>query len=300
MHKMKIVLTGSLGNITKPLAVQLLSKGHHITIISSNSEKQKDIEALGAKAVIGFVEDEAFLSHTFLDADIVYCMVPPVQFFNQNYDAVANYTQVGINYYNAIVKAGVKKVIHLSSIGAHLSSGTGIIIGHYNVEQQLQKLPSDVAIATIRPTAFYQNLFGYIGAIKNAGAIMANYGEEDSIAWVSPLDIANAIAEEIANGIEDRKIRYVASEELKCNEVASLLGNAINKPDLQWELVSNDAMQSNMERIGMAAHNAAGLVAMNASMHNGVFFEDYYKNKPILGKVKMIDFANDFAKMYNK
>ena len=41
---MKIIVTGSLGHISRPLAEELLEKGHHVTVVSSNSERQKDIE----------------------------------------------------------------------------------------------------------------------------------------------------------------------------------------------------------------------------------------------------------------
>ena len=74
---MKIILTGSLGHISKPLAVELIQKGHSVTVISSNPHKQKEIETLGATAAIGSIEDVAFLSATFNDGDAVYCMVPP-------------------------------------------------------------------------------------------------------------------------------------------------------------------------------------------------------------------------------
>ncbi len=50
---MKIVLTGSLGNIGRPLTQALTEQGHTITVISSSDSRQKDIEALGAKAAIG-------------------------------------------------------------------------------------------------------------------------------------------------------------------------------------------------------------------------------------------------------
>ena len=78
---MKIIITGSLGHISKPLTETLVQKGHAITVISSNSEKEKDIEALGATAAIGTMEDTDFLAATFTGADVVYCMVPPVNFF---------------------------------------------------------------------------------------------------------------------------------------------------------------------------------------------------------------------------
>jgi putative NADH-flavin reductase len=49
-RKMKITLTGSLGNIGKPLTKELVQKGHAVTVISSNPKKQNEKEALGASA----------------------------------------------------------------------------------------------------------------------------------------------------------------------------------------------------------------------------------------------------------
>lgn len=63
---MKIVITGSLGHIIKPLASMLVQEGHSVTVISSNVTKQRNIEApLGANAAIGSIEDVAFLTNTF-------------------------------------------------------------------------------------------------------------------------------------------------------------------------------------------------------------------------------------------
>ena len=50
---MKIIITGSLGHISKPLTKELLQKGYSLTVITSKAEKQKEIEALGAKAAVG-------------------------------------------------------------------------------------------------------------------------------------------------------------------------------------------------------------------------------------------------------
>lgn len=72
---MKIVITGSLGHISKPLAKELLQKKHSVTIMSSKADRQSEIEALGATAAIGTIEDVDFLSETFKDADVVYCMI---------------------------------------------------------------------------------------------------------------------------------------------------------------------------------------------------------------------------------
>jgi hypothetical protein len=38
---------------------------------------------------------------------------------------------------------------------------------------------------------------------------------------------------------------------------------------------------------------------MNANVHNGKLLEDYNQHKPTLGKVKLTDFAKEFAEVYN-
>src|SRR5690349_15071348 len=123
---MKITITGSLGNISKPLAELLISNGHEVTIISSDPKKINNIETLGAKAAIGSVADVAFLTSAFSGADVIYTMVPP-NWTASNYREYIRET--GNNLRDAIKASGVKRVVNLSSIGAHLSEGTGPIAG---------------------------------------------------------------------------------------------------------------------------------------------------------------------------
>jgi uncharacterized protein YbjT (DUF2867 family) len=298
---MKVTVTGSLGNISKPLTKELVQKGHQVTVISSNEEKQKDIEALGATAAIGSLEDVEFLAASFTDADAVYCMVPPNNYFDRNLDLLAYYRRLGNNYAQAIGQSGVKRVVNLSSIGTHLDKGSGILLGARNVEKILNELSSDVAITHIRPTSFYYNLFGYVDTIKSDDFIAANYGADDKIPWVSPIDIAAVIAEEIVTPLVGRKVLYVASEELTGNETARILGAAIGKPDLKWIIISNEQMLTGLEAAGMNPQIAAGLVEMYASLHSGLLAEDYYRNKPaVMGNVKLEDFAKEFAAAFEK
>lgn len=296
---MKIIITGSLGHISKPLTEGLVHKGHEVTVISSKPEKQTAIEALGATAAIGSVEDADFLTAVFTGADAVYTMVPPTSYLNPDLDLNAYCSRIAGNYAQAIERSGVKRIVHLSSIGAHLEKDSGLILAHHGVEVILNKL-QDVAVTYMRPTAFYYNLLGFLSWIKNKGMIASNYGGEDNISWVSPVDIAAAIAEEIEIPLTGRKISYVASEELTCNELAGILGTAIGQPDLEWKLITDEQMQNGLESFGMPAQNAAGLVEMQARMHDGKLFEDYYLNRPQMGKVKLADFAKEFAAAFSQ
>lgn len=108
---MKIVVTGSLGHISKPLATTLIEKGHQVTVISSKPEKQTAIEAMGAIAAIGSLEDAHFLTGIFTNADAVYCMIPPNDYFNHNLDLMAQYLRIGNSYAEAIRQSGVQRVV---------------------------------------------------------------------------------------------------------------------------------------------------------------------------------------------
>jgi uncharacterized protein YbjT (DUF2867 family) len=295
---MKVIVTGSLGNISQPLTKALVQKGHAVTVVSSRPEKQKEIEDLGAQAAIGTLEDVDFLAAAFTGADVVYCMVPPNYLVEP--DLLAFYQRIGRNYAQAIQGSGVKRVIHLSSFGAHLPSGTGNILGAHYVEGILNEL-SGVALTHVRPTFFYYNLYSYVNTIKEQGLIAANYGGEDKVVMVSPVDIADAIAQEIEALPVARKVRYVASDERTANEIARILGVAIGKPDLKWVVITDQQMQRGLEAGGIPAKLAASLTEMYASLHSGVLVEDYYRNKPlVMGKVKLEDFAKEFAAAFTQ
>ncbi len=293
---MKIIVTGSIGHISKPLTEELVNKGHQVTVISSNPAKQKEIEGLGAIATIGSIEDVDFLTENFKNADAVYCMIPPNNYFDHDLDLIPYYEKIAGNYAQAIQNSGVKRAVYLSSIGAHLAEGSGILIGHYKGEGIMNNLPDDVAITFMRPVGFYYNLFGFVPMIKSDGVIAANWGADEKLVWVSPIDIAAAVVEEFEKPLVGRKIRYVASDELTGHETASILGEAIGKPDLKWIIIPSEQMLDGLTAVGMNPNIAAGLVEMYASQQSGLLMEDYHRNRPTeLGKVKLKDFAKEFA-----
>jgi len=300
---MKIVLTGSLGNIGKHLTTTLTQHGHAVTVISSQPERAKAIEAVGAKAAIGSMFDADFLAHTFQGADIVYLMETMEaagDIFDKSVDFIATISQIGKQYKQAVEQSGVKKVIHLSSIGADMEKGNGILLFHHRVEGILNELPADVAIKFMRPVGFFTNMYSFINTIKNTGAIISNYGGDKKEPWVHPVDIAATIAAEMETPFAGREIRYIASDELSPNEIAAALGAAIGRPDLQWKVIPDEALLHKWLEIGFNRQVAEGFIEMQASQGSGRLYEDYYRHQPVLGKVKLADFAKDFAAAFEQ
>lgn len=295
-RNMKIVVTGSLGHIGGPLTEALVQNGHTVIVISSKPDKQHQVAALGATAAIGSVHDVAFLTAAFAGADAVYCMVPPD--FSQA-DQVAYYMAIGSNYVQAIRQSGVSHVVNLSSYGAHLAEGTGLIVGAHRAEQLLNKLPG-VAVTHLRPGYFYYNLYSFVTMIKGAGFIGANYGGEDKLVLVAPADIAAVAAEELQRPAAESKVRYIVSDDRSCNEIAQVIGKAIGKPGLQWLQLTNEQMEEGLLKNGVPAHMAANLTALGAAIHSGALREDYDKQTPGTATVKMETFAEAFAAAFNQ
>ena len=292
---MRIVITGSLGHISKPLAITLIAQGHQVIVISSKAAKRKSIEDLGALPAIGSIEDVDFLSATFAGADAVYCMVPPAD--NKEPDRRIYYSRIAKFYSQALKETKVNRVIHLSTFGADLNKGTGILLGAHDAEHIFNAL-ENITLTHIRPTYFYYNLLNFIASIKFKGAMHANYGGNRKFPMVAPTDIAEAIADELLH--VHNEIRYVSSDEKTGNEIASILGAAIGKPELKWNMISNDEAQTNLESFGVPTQLAQGLVEMYDSMYKGDLASDFYRNQPTKwGKLKLEEYAKEFSIIYN-
>ena len=194
----------------------------------------------------------------------------------------------------------MKRVVYVSSYGAEQEKGTGLIAGQYHIEKALNKLPGVEAITHLRATYIYYNLLVFINMIKRAGYMAANYGRDDRLVMVSPLDIAAAVVEEIETQTTGKKVKYVASDVRSCNEIAHILGKAIGKPDLKWIVISNEEMQKGLEANGVSPFVAAVLVEMFGAIHSNLLHEDYDKHMPPMRKVKIEDFAKEFAAAFNQ
>jgi uncharacterized protein YbjT (DUF2867 family) len=296
---MKLIVTGSLGNISQPLTTTLVQQGHAVTVISSQPAKQAAIEALGAHAAIGSLEDVDFLARTFQQADAVYAMVPP------NFaapDLRAYFQRIAYHYAQALQQTGVRRVVQLSSWGAEHAQGTGNILAPHDAELILAAVPG-LALTHLRPTTFYTNYYGFLGLgmIRSAGFLGANCPGSYRSALVHPVDIAAAAAEELtARPTPGRTVRYVASDERTPDEVAQVLGAAIGQPDLRWVELTDAQMLATLVDNGLPTGSAAGIVDLYKSLRSGQLGEDYQQHKPVLGQVKLEDFAPEFAAAFHQ
>ncbi|MBC8151446.1 MAG: NAD(P)H-binding protein [Bacteroidetes bacterium] len=295
---MKIVLTGAAGNISKPLAQQLLAQGHSVTVIGRNPENLRPLVEQGATAAIGHIEDEAFLTEAFSGADAVYTMLPVPYHAS---DWVAYGAEVGQNYALAIRANDVKKVVNLSTYGAHRLEGIGPINSIGQVEKALNTL-ENTTIIHLRAGFFYSNLARQLPTIQRAHIMGGNYGPPDrTLLLVHTNDIAEVAADALTNdGFNSTEPYYVVSDVRSYTDVAAVIGKNIGEPDLPWVPFSDEEFRNGAKQAGMSDTLADIYVGVGQGLANGTLAEHYESLtvKPPLGKTKLEDYAQEFAALY--
>ena len=288
---MKIVITGSLGNISKPLTEKLIKRNHEVTVVSSSLRRKTAIEKVGAAAAIGKIEDADFLTASFAGADVVYCMIP----LNFSVGDLSIYQHhIAGNYVHAIEQSGIKRMILLSGWVA------GVMDTYKQLEDFFNNL-AGVSVTHIRPGYFYSNFYESVEKIRDKGLISAIFGGADGIVFSAPSDIADVVADEIVNLHQGNRIRYVASDEMTCNEAAGIIGAAIGKPHLRWLTLTSEEMQKGLKMVGLSSKLAADLVQMQVPIHQGLMPVEFsrHSSEVVKGKIKLTDFAKEFAQVFN-
>jgi uncharacterized protein YbjT (DUF2867 family) len=293
---MNIILTGAAGNITKPLAEKLLSQGHKVTVIGRNADHLKVLTDKGATAAVGSIEDEGFLKRAFKGADVVYTMipVPPLP------DWVAYGELIGENYRKAIEANNIKKVVNLSTYGAHKLEGIGAVHSIGQLEKSLAKL-DNVEVINLRAGFFYSNFYNLIPGLKTMGILGSNYGDaEGKMIFVHTNDIADVAAEAITNpSFPSNEPYYVVSDIRSWNEAATNFGREIGI-ELSWTSFTDEQLAGGLKQNSFPDYLVNVLIEIGRGIASGKYTEHYFSlsNKPPLGKTKLEDFTKEFASAY--
>jgi uncharacterized protein YbjT (DUF2867 family) len=290
----KYVITGSIGHISKPIIEGLVKAGNDVSVVTSSNDRVPEIEATGARALVGKVQDLSFLKEAFKDADVVYTMIPPIW---QTTNWLASMNEVAKNYTEALRYNKTKYVVNLSSVGAHAGKGVGPVDGLSVFEQLLNGI-SGLNVKHLRPSYFFYNLINQIALIKQAGIMGSNFGENEKVFLVHTNDIAKAALEELLNlNFTGNSVRYVFGDERSGKEIVQVLGKSIGK-ELKWVEFTDEQQKQGLLQAGLSETHAHHYTEMGKAIREGVMQADARKNKPSFSETKLENFAKEFAKVF--
>lgn len=109
-------------------------------------------------------------------------------------------------------------------------------------------------------------------------------------------DIANTVASLLPTSFTGKQVRFLVSDIRTPLEIAKVLGTAIGNPALPWVGFTDEQSVQGMVQGGLPGEMAKLLTEMGAGLRSGKLFTEYEKNgSPVEGKIRLEDFAKEFA-----
>ncbi len=254
---MKIVVTTPTGHIGSRLANILLDRKSDLTLIARHPEKMKDLVRRGAKVIAGEHSDAAIVEQAVRGADALFWLTPSEMTSHDPMGMARRMADAGAS---VIRKHPDLHVVQLSSAGAFLPSGTGLIVGHYETEEKFRAAGKN--IVSLRPNAFMENVFFSLPTIIGQDSIYISVPGSVKAPFIATQDIAEIAAEFLLKPIDGHHvIDIVGPQEISFDEWARIAGQAIGK-QVRVVTVAGDKLKAAMTQSGMSPEMAALLVEM--------------------------------------
>lgn len=291
-------VTGATGNTGGIVAEKLLAEGHEVRAVARDTQKLQGLASKGAEALTGDIGDADFLTSAYQGADGVFAMIPPNL---QADDYLAFADSIGKTHVTAIQRSGVKNVVALSSIGAHLPEGSGIVRTLYDFEQRLNTL-EDVNVLVLRPSYFMDNIYMQLEVIKILGVVGSPIAAHVSQPVVATKDIAEVAANRLA--VLNKKghaMEYVLGQrDLSYADITRVLGKALNRTDLQYVQFSRDETAMAMMQMGVSQNIARLLADLAEGINNGEVLGHHRRTPENTTPTSIEEFAEGFARMFQQ
>ena len=124
---MNILITGGTGHVGVVLAQRLIEEGHTVrTLALDNSPAIERLRALGVQHYHVDIRDAAALTKHFNNIELVFHLAAVISFRDNDWSSVKPVNVDGVqNIVNACKAAGVRRMVHFSSIDAFAANPGG-------------------------------------------------------------------------------------------------------------------------------------------------------------------------------
>lgn len=232
------VVVGATGKTGSAAMRALLAAGVHARAVVRRPEQAVFWQERGAEAELAEITDPVALTRAFAGADAVYLINPP------DYscpDLFAQAQKVHAALLLAAQRAGVGRIVALSSVGAQHARGTGNILTTHNLEQQLAAYAGPVTL--LRAANFMENWGWVMAPVLSQGVLPSMFSPLDRrLPMQSAADVGAAAAALMQEGGPARRVVELRgpqdySPEDTATALQQLLGQpvrAVAVPEAQW------------------------------------------------------------------
>lgn len=240
------VIMGATGQVGGAALEALKQRGIALRAVARDPARA---QGLGVEIVRSDASETETLAAAFAGAEAAFVMlVPP----SQARDVLAESRVMARSIADAVRAARVPHVVALSSVGAHLSEGNGIVQALYDFEAALAGAAPSLAF--LRPGEFLENWAGVLPAAREAGVLPSGKAALDKRhEAVSALDVGRVAADLLLEPRAGTRVVDLAGPApCSAHDAAAVLSRLLGRP--------MTAVPSSREQ-SVAALVAAGLGA---------------------------------------
>jgi uncharacterized protein YbjT (DUF2867 family) len=163
-----ILVTGATGNVGSSLVAELADRGVAARAFVRDPDRAAAVLGPDVELAVGDFADPASIRAALDGVEVVFlaCGNLPPQL---DYET---------NVIDAAARAGVRRLVKLSALGAAPGSPVAFWDWHARIERHLEA--SGVPAVVLRPRYYMTNLLGFVETVRSAGAVFARLGEREA------------------------------------------------------------------------------------------------------------------------
>lgn len=269
---MTYVVAGISGNTGSAAAKALLEAGKSVrAIVRDVAKARASAERSGIAApaeklqfVQADVNDVESLTRALEGADGAYLLLPPVM---NSERTLAVQAETAESLARAVERANIPHVVFLSSVGAHLPSGTGPIASTTYAEKRFGKV-ANTAFTFLRAAYFMENYATSLGALAQ-GAFQTFIDPTRVFPQVATVDIGRTAAQALVEGTpRTQVIELSGPEDFSVTDAARIFGEVLGKP-LALQVAPTAAMPDVLTSFGLSRDIATLYAEMTDLLNSG-------------------------------
>ena len=220
------VISGATGRTGAAAASGLLEAGHDVRVLVRTDDSARLWTDRGAEAVIADFTDGPAMKTAMKGASGAYLMTPPLASAE---DLLAERVPIETNMIEAVLAADLRHVVILSAFAAHLSAGTGQIVGLHRMEDRFAN--AGISFTSLRAAFFMENWAPVLAKAVTDGVLPSFVHPLDrKIEQVSTADIGRAAMRALTNPISGQRYVSVAGPEaISASDVALTIAGTIER-----------------------------------------------------------------------
>jgi uncharacterized protein YbjT (DUF2867 family) len=286
---MKIAITTPTGHVGGFVTDYLLDTGNEIVLLGRRPQNLQKFVDRGARFDIGSLDDVDYVIRATRAADALLWVTPP----GYGSDDVRSYqNRLGRTGAEAIRANRIPRTVNLSSIGAQMASGVGVVNGLHDIEELLDGAAKN--ITHLRAGFFFENFLMQADLIRNWGLISLPINGSQRCPMVACRDIGRAAADLLLNetwiGHRIRELHGPA--DLSFDEAAAALSEGLGRKVDYVRCEPEQARQAILDH-GMSEDFARLLLELYEAIDKGTLMTTQERSVKTTTQTTLAEFARE-------